>query len=165
MGREVRMVPKEWGHPKDRNGNYIPLLGSSFKEAYALWERRMKAWLDGYIITGLNDDEIEPKSKYSDKITTFEEWYGREPQPENYMPDFDESETTHFQMYEDTSEGTPISPVFDSKEKLARWLYENNASFFGGKPTSYEHWLDICGGGCGLPIFYMKNNQFEIEGD
>ena len=26
MGREVRMVPKDWIHPKDRNGKYIPLF-------------------------------------------------------------------------------------------------------------------------------------------
>ena len=27
MGREVRMVPKGWKHPKNEKGNFIPLMG------------------------------------------------------------------------------------------------------------------------------------------
>jgi len=25
MGREIRHVPENWEHPKDENGNYIPI--------------------------------------------------------------------------------------------------------------------------------------------
>ena len=29
MGRQVRMVPAKWEHPKDERGDYIPLLNRS----------------------------------------------------------------------------------------------------------------------------------------
>lgn len=47
-------------------------------------------------------------------------------------------------MYENTSEGTPISPVFETPEALARWLADNNASAFGGMGATYEQWLATC---------------------
>ena len=46
--------------------------------------------------------------------------------PEAFTPDWPDSERTHWQMYEQTSEGTPISPVMESPEALARWLVDNN---------------------------------------
>jgi hypothetical protein len=63
-------------------------------------------------------------------------------QESELMPDFGES-ATHWQMYEDTTEGTPISPVFDNPEDLATWLYENKASAFGSSTASREHWLQM----------------------
>lgn len=62
---------------------------------------------------------------------TIEEWCGPRPVPEDYMPDWQEEERTHLQMYESTTEGTPISPIMATKEELARWLADTNASAFG----------------------------------
>ena len=42
------------------------------------------------------------------------------------------------------SEGTPISPVLESPEALARWLADNNASAFGYQTATYEQWLATC---------------------
>ena len=53
---------------------------------------------------------------------------------------------THWQMYETTSEGTPISPVMDSPESLARWLVVNNATVFGRMTGSYDQWLAMITG-------------------
>jgi len=52
-----------------------------------------------------------------------------------------------YQMWETTSEGSPISPVFATPEELARWLVDNEASAFGSQTGSYEGWLRVCGGG------------------
>lgn len=46
-----------------------------------------------------------------------------------------------WQMWETTTEGSPISPVFETPEALARWLADNNASTFGSDTTTYEKWL------------------------
>lgn len=46
-----------------------------------------------------------------------------------------------WQMWETTSEGSPISPVCESPEALARWLHRNGASAFGGDTATYEQWL------------------------
>ena len=64
-----------------------------------------------------------------------------------YMPNWPESERTHWQMYECTSEGTPISPVMDSPEELARWLADNNVPSFARHGASYEQWLGMIGVG------------------
>jgi hypothetical protein len=45
-----------------------------------------------------------------------------------------------WQLWETTSEGSPISPVFDSPEKLAKWAAKNSCLFAGLKAT-YEDWL------------------------
>jgi len=52
-----------------------------------------------------------------------------------------------YQMWETTSEGSPISPVFETPEELARWLVDNNASAFGSETATYEEWLRVCQGG------------------
>lgn len=51
-----------------------------------------------------------------------------------------------WQMWETTSEGSPISPVFASPEELARWLADTGASAFGPLHESYESWLKMIKG-------------------
>lgn len=113
MGREVRMVPKDWEHPKDRKGEYIPM------------------------------DEHFPYNAEEIKEGLRDKWLVNE--PPNYgikvMPQWPESERTHYQMYETTTEGTPISPVMETPEALARWLADHKASAFGSETASYEAWL------------------------
>lgn len=63
------------------------------------------------------------------------------PDPNVYTPNWSEGECTHLQMYETTSEGTPISPVMETPEELAQWLVDNEDSAFGEETASYEAWL------------------------
>ena len=46
-----------------------------------------------------------------------------------------------FQVWEDVSEGSPVSPVFEKPEELAKWIVENDTSVTKG--TSYEAWLKM----------------------
>lgn len=46
-----------------------------------------------------------------------------------------------WQMWETTSEGSPISPPCVSPEALARWLSENAASALGSEAATYDQWL------------------------
>ena len=48
-----------------------------------------------------------------------------------------------FQMWETVSEGSPISPVFESPEFLAKWLADTNASSFGRMTCTYGQWLKM----------------------
>lgn len=136
MGREVRRVPASWEHPKNENGHYIPQFDRSFAKAAEEWDREKAGW-----------DAGERPDYIGNFTGSFEEWTGERPDPERYMPDWPDSERTHYQMYEDTSEGTPISPVMDGPEALARWLVDNNASAFGNQTADYESWLRVCNGG------------------
>lgn len=140
MGREVRMVPANWQHPRAEDGRYVPLLGTSFARAAAEWDEGSAKWSAGMIRCwgGLADWEpIPPECSES----SFVDYAGERPVESDYMPDWPESERTHFQMYEDTSEGTPISPVMPDAESLARWLADSGASAFAGMTATYDQWL------------------------
>lgn len=51
-----------------------------------------------------------------------------------------------YQLWSTTTEGTPMSPVFATPEKLARWLADNNASSFGSDTATYDKWLKFING-------------------
>ena len=122
MAYELRQVPASWQHPKDADGKHVPLYGEPFENAHLLW---------------LAGDPMHPSD---------------EPEPEKcdlgapkrgtYVP-FSAAEATHYQVYEDTTEGTPISPVLASKEDVVAWLVreairpEDAAAFveIGSVPT------------------------------
>lgn len=124
MGREVRRVPKHWQHPRDDSGDFIPLRGESYGEMAA------------EVLAMANKDGLQAAV----------EWFGSAPERDAYMPEWSDDERTHFMMYENTTEGTPISPSFATPEELARWLADTGASSFGYRPASYEAWLAICRG-------------------
>ena len=124
MGREVRKVPSDWKHPKGYGEKYDPLY-----EGFA-------AALAGF------KSDVESMG-WKEALG----YHGGGPNPDSYMPDWTIEERTHYQMYEDTSEGTPISPVMETPESLAQWLADNGASSFGRSTATYEQWLPICNGG------------------
>jgi hypothetical protein len=142
MSREVRKVPKDWQHPKSEDGKFIPLFdGKALRRLQEEWDIHEAKWKEG-----LRDDwRGEWKAREGDeKSMSFEEWFGPRPSPENYMPDWPDEERTHLMMYESTSEGTPISPAFETPEELARWLTDNDAFVFEHWTTTYEQWLSTC---------------------
>mgnify|MGYP001604300772 CR=1 FL=1 len=146
MGREIRRVPKDWQHPKDeRTGEYKPLLGSSYSEDAADFMKMA------------NEKGLQEAVDY----------HGDAPDRDDYMPEWPEAERTHLMMYEDTSEGTPISPAFETPEALARWLADNGASAFGSCTATYEEWLSTCRGGW-APSMVMQGGELmsgvEFEG-
>lgn len=142
MGREVRMVPAGWQHPsKIMYGSlrYIALYeGCDLADLQADWDAEAAKWAAGEFPSYAGED---------DKKLSYSEWAGERPDPADYMPIWTDAERTHYMMYEDTSEGTPISPAFSTPEELARWLVDNEASSFGSSTASYEAWLAVCNGG------------------
>ena len=126
MGREVRRVPAVWQHPKNEFDRYKPLYPGERYEANAT------GFMEKANAKGLQEAI---------------DWYGQAPDQNDYMPNWPASERTHYMMYEDTSEGTPISPAFATPEELARWLADTGASSFGKDTASYEGWLRVAQGG------------------
>lgn len=139
MGREVRRVPKDWQHPKQENGRYRPLHGHSYSHAVAEWDEEYAQWQKG-LKRGYGAEKWVPREAEQLNMH-YSDWSGRRPDDADYMPDWPASERTHYQMYENTSEGTPISPVMDDPEQLARWLADTGASAFAGMTATYEEWL------------------------
>lgn len=144
MGREVRMVPANWQHPKISKPNwgtgmmeesYQPMYDMSFADAMNEWYAAWQAWERG------------ERPEGSEICANYWDWDGGPPDPAYYMPQWLREQRTHYMMYEDTSEGTPISPAFATPEELARWLVDNGASAFGNSTASYEGWLRVAKGG------------------
>lgn len=128
MGREVRMVPKEWDHPRKYDGSFIPLMPrEDLKGSQDEWDKNRNE-----ILTGI--------SAYYKTLEEFENDYGGRPDDSEYMPDFGDT-AIYYCMYEDVSEGTPISPAFETPEELAHWLADTNASSIANRTASYESWL------------------------
>lgn len=48
-----------------------------------------------------------------------------------------------YQMWEDTSEGSPITPVFKTAEELAEYCEREGVSWFGGSTAKKESWLRV----------------------
>ncbi len=121
MGREIRMVPPDWKHPKrnDDSGSFIPLY---------------------------ENDTNQFKRDHSEWVKDPEGWDFYEPLEEDYMPYWPPEERTYFMMYENTSEGTPISPAFKTPEELAKWLADNKASSMGRSTATYDQWLNMIKG-------------------
>ena len=129
MGREVRRVPADWQHPEyeqwqDRQG-YKPLHGTSYTDAAEQFMAKANA----------------------EGLQAAVDYFGVAPDRADYMPEWAEEQCTHYMMDENTTEGTPISPAFETPEKLARWLVENDASAFADQTASYEAWLRVAQGG------------------
>lgn len=130
MGREVRRVPPNWKHPLVEHGrHYRPMCDESFDDAAAKWKRAFKAWEEGEREQHKNDDGSHLE---------FWEWDGLPPFRESYRPAWREGEATWFQMYETFSEGTPVSPPFETLEELARYLSTHGDFWYQQDPSSYD---------------------------
>lgn len=137
MGREVRKVPANWQHPKGgRFGrdHYAPL----FYGAGGRFEKKAQAWLDEANKWAAGE---RPDYAGNDAPQFYQDWDGPPPESEDYMlagvPD---SECTHYQLYESTSEGTPLGPPFATLEEVATHAAEHASTFASFRATK-EDWL------------------------
>ncbi len=147
MGRKVRRVPKDWVHPVKKVfdpfkrievESYQPMFDRPFAEEMDEWYAEWKAWERGERPDWCRGDNTN---------MPYWEWNDGPPDPFYFRPDWPEESRTHLMMYEECSEGTPISPAFETPEELARWLADNGASSFGSSTATYEQWLRVCKGG------------------
>lgn len=139
MSREVRRVPAGWEHPRTDDGSYVPLhLGSQYAPQLREWRSERDLWGHGIVMVG-PDEQLRDIAAAD--CSSFEDWAGAEPVARDYMPDWAADECTHWQMYETTTAGTPLSPPLQTPEELASWLAEHEASACGLMLASREQWL------------------------
>jgi hypothetical protein len=143
MGRELRKVPANWEHPRKDNGNYQPMVNKFYGDAFNDWLEEHNQWLDG------THPYLKENPERKEEYPFYAMWGGNPPDVEyyhtkKYLPE----ELTHIQLYEDTSEGTPNSPVFKAEEfeKLCEYAAENCTTFAHFKATK-EEWMKMLGNG------------------
>jgi len=127
MGREIRRVPPNWEHPKENVYNYrgapeeryIPLYNSSYIESLNDWIKEHTEWENGTHKTLVEEPE------YKENYPHYASYGGNPPSIESYRPEWKSEEMTWYQVYETVSEGTPVTPPFETKEELVNYLVEN----------------------------------------
>lgn len=126
-GPSIRRVPPNWEHPKDEKGDYIPMYNETFEEVAEEWKKEYIEW----------------ENKTHEYYTEGEEFWEDKLPPDRYCYRSKFTvEPTWYQLYQNVSEGTPISPPFATEEELARYLSEHGDfwhqdSYYWNKPT-YE---------------------------
>ena len=147
MSRKVRKVPANWQHPKNSYDKYQPMYDNNYEDVAKEWLASCILWSKGE-----HPDQYDGCKYYWE--------YDGAPDEEYYRPKWKAEEQTHYMMYEDTSEGTPISPAFATVEELAQWLADTGASSFADATATYEQWLYTCNGGY-APSAVIENRVFK----
>jgi hypothetical protein len=115
MGREIRMVPPNWNHPRGERGDHQPMYDKRFEDAAAKWKDDFRKWEAG-----------EREEWIGDSADGQEYWeYNGDPPDRAYYRPWKDGEGTWFQVWETVSEGTPVSPPFATKQELIEYLVEH----------------------------------------
>lgn len=69
---KLRLVPKDWNHPKDEDDNHIPLFDGSYAEYSEKFDERKTMWEKGFK-DKWEIKEIEGKHKF-----IFTDWVPKE---------------------------------------------------------------------------------------
>lgn len=139
MGRKIRKVPANWEHPKKDNGSYQPMREEYYLDVLNEWLDDHNKWLDG------THEDLVKEPELKEKYPFYSMWGGNAPEVEYYQTrKYSDEELTHIQLYEDTSEGTPVSPVFAANEfeKLCEYAAEH-CTTFGSFTASKEQWMKM----------------------
>ena len=131
MGREVRRVPVNWNHPKDKKGKFIPL-----KDDYIGALKYYRDDVDSFIKQMTKIIKKGSTKLYDNIFNDSEELYDYLTEDSLEPPDIKEfmPSGSWYQLYENVSEGTPLSPTFEKPEELVDWL-TNNKDYWGTQWT------------------------------
>ncbi len=140
INREIRRVPLDWQHPTDERGEPIPLQSRDH-------------WY--------SDAELEELYAEGHSLEEIESWH---------MPDFSAvpEDQLGLCVYETTTEGTPMTPVFvDTPE--GRWALvhycANNVSVFADRMTNAEAWAELLFGSRATLNLATGRLEFRLEGE
>lgn len=139
--RGLRQVPLNWEHPKDERGRFKPLFDHSHFSEDLLEE--------------YNEDMPEGEKYTGEQILGW------------HMPDFSDvpQERMGICAYEDTSEGTPISPVFpntpEGRFQIAKYCAENQ-TVFASQTADIETWAAMLFGR-NTALVDMETGRVEIS--
>ena len=123
MGREIRRVPKGWEHPKNEKGYFTPIYNEYYLDAFNEWIAEHNEWLSGTHPDQLGLSEDTKGCRF------YAQWNGNPPDVNYYLTEkWEDKDLTCFQIYENVSEGTPVSPLFNSLDELITFLTENGYS-------------------------------------
>lgn len=131
MGREIRRVPPNWEHPRDKDGEYISMCDEDYETAATRWVAEFSLWEQG-------QHPYQIRAREQGRVMTIRyywEWNGNPPDEESSRPKFTE-DPTWYQIYQTVSEGTPVFPPFETQEEMIEWLVTHGDGW--DRPVSRE---------------------------
>ena len=169
MGREIRRVVPNWEHPKKETydfihqkkvENYQPM----HDEPYI---RAINEWIEGH----QNWEEGRDLERENSGCRYYAEWAGNPPEIEYYRPYWDKGDMTWYQVYETVSEGTPVTPPFETKEELIEYLVKNgdfwdqHRGHGGWERKNAEHFVESEWAPSGILVGGQVKAPRDIGGD
>ena len=168
MGREIRIVPVDWKHPKKQQYNRQTGKDEDTEEYHPVFDEHYsdaaKSWMDGYSLwlKGEHPRQSEPDCDY----IHFWEYEGNPPDRDYYLPDWPENSVMGVCLYQTVSKGTPVSPVFETLDLLAEHLAEHGDfwdKLRGNPGWGIERAKAFCASG-GAPSFIGSAETGLVEG-
>lgn len=156
MGREIRRVPSGWNHPRDERGRYQPLYDYDFETEAAKWKEGFRQWE-----AGTHEAKQRARGYGCDEF-----WeYSFPPDRDTCRPQWSEEERTCYQIYETVSEGTPVSPVFETEEQVVVWLIEQGYSEHAAREfVKFAHAFSMVVQPGNPPVFAENIHAFDLPG-
>lgn len=119
MGREIRRVPPNWEHPRQKC-EHSPWRGGC-EDAKANGGKCYRPLMQGYAAAKAEFEKMQSEEGLQAAL----DYFGNAPDANDYVPDWPESEATWFQVYETVSEGSPVTPPFATREELVEYLVKH----------------------------------------
>ena len=117
-------------------------MGREIKRIHIEWdwfERKGHDTWEGYLLDEITCPLCEGSGKDHTGKKKCIQCYGEGKDNPQIEPMKGWGEESGYQVWQDVSEGGPVSPVFLKPEDLAKWMVENDSSIT--RDTSYEAWL------------------------
>lgn len=146
LSRKVRRVPLDFQHPRNSRGDFQPLYDGFYVPAVREWLADWEAWQKGE-----HADQVKYAERGKPLTCPFEEWGGNGPDPDYYYPGagWPEGVELGICMYEEVTEGTPISAVYpdteEGRDAMARELAGAEHGITTGMTA--KEWRGVIDGG------------------
>lgn len=160
MGKiAYRRVAPDWEHPKhERWGRVVwkPLEdGTRLLADQAEWDLWLEKWNEGLVSDGSNGRwKPIPDDCF---VAGMEVYYGKRPDPADYSPAWTPEQATAWQVYEEVSEGTPISKVYPDLDTMAREIAQEYGHSFEAMRNKILATLEF-------GYWYIPVSAFEVGG-
>lgn len=145
MGRELKRVPLNFDYPLNRvwYGYYMNYISTCYGDGNHCEQCRKMAEIKGVKLTNYGCPD-------------FDGYFGEVAQKLKQLCEVPEGEG--YQLWETTSEGSPVSPVFETLDALCAWC-ENNATTFGSCKATKEQWKQMLTDGF---VYHEENGAIFI---
>lgn len=145
MGRELKRVPLDFDYPLN-----TVWYGYYDKEISFCHDRYPAGCIGCKAYAKIKGIEIEKLG-----CPKFHEFYGIQ---KNLSNKVEPPEGDGYQLWETTSEGSPVSPVFTTLDELCDWC-EDNATTFGSYKATKDEWKRMLDNNF---VYHKDGNTFFI---